>query len=125
MAGIGHLTAITICALTVSACGGGGSSRSSDTPDRMTPNFLANDLVEAPDSAKSSNAAATGALIRLLQDANTLCLRHAADDTPNCEELHGKTVLTAAQNTALTGLLGSNGEYDDLRAIFPIDGLTR
>lgn len=120
MAGIRHLTAITICALTISACGGGGGGgRPSDTPDRMNPNLTVNDLVEALGSAKSSNAAATGALVRLLQDDNALCLRRAADDTPNCEELHGKTVLTAPQNTALTGLLGSNGEYDDLRATFP------
>ena len=121
MAMIKQLMAISICALTISACGGGGgggSTTSTMAPERRNPNLMARDFVEAPNTAKSSNMAATAALIGLLQDSETLCLRRSADGTSDCANVQGKTVLATVQNTRLTELLNNNSEFDALRVPF-------
>lgn len=97
----------------LAACGGNSNSTSSspsDTTGRVTPPPITLEglprraLAEAPDSAKSSNVAATAALIRLAQNSKTgvLCLRRL-NDTRDCTNTQGKTVLTSAQETKLTG----------------------
>lgn len=120
-----RLSSIALLGLTLAACGGGGGGGNNGGGSVMTMQSRAltleslpsNALQEAADSTKSTNQAATAALIGLIQDRETFCQREP-DDTADCSNLSGPH-LSDAKSTALTALVNNSAKFRDLSDEFP------